>query len=45
MRKIIIDKTIHEIHNWIRDYVKNANADGVIVCVSGGVDSAVILAL
>ncbi len=45
MRKIIIDKTIHEIQNWIRDYVKNANADGVIVCVSGGVDSAVILAL
>ncbi len=45
MRKINIDKTIQEIQNWIRDYVKNANADGVIVCVSGGVDSAVILTL
>jgi len=45
MRKINIDKTIQEIQNWIRDYVKNANADGVIVCVSGGIDSAVILAL
>ena len=45
MRKIIIDNTIHEIQNWTRNYVKNANADGVIVCVSGGVDSAVILAL
>ncbi len=45
MRKINIDKTIQEIQNWIRDYVKNTNADGVIVCVSGGIDSAVILAL
>lgn len=45
MRIIDIEKKIEEIKDWIRDYVKGANANGVILCVSGGVDSAVTLVL
>ena len=30
---------------WIRDYVKNSNAKGVVLGLSGGKDSAVVLAM
>ena len=30
---------------WIRDYVKNSNAKGVVIGLSGGKDSAVVLAM
>ncbi|MEJ2293309.1 MAG: NAD(+) synthase [Candidatus Lokiarchaeota archaeon] len=33
------------IQNWIKDYVRNANADKVILGLSGGIDSAVTAAL
>ncbi|MFX1323518.1 MAG: NAD+ synthase [Promethearchaeota archaeon] len=45
MRDLDYDKTICEIHQWIRDYVKNANVDGIIVGLSGGIDSAVTATL
>ncbi|MFW9783880.1 MAG: NAD(+) synthase, partial [Candidatus Heimdallarchaeota archaeon] len=45
MRDLDYDKTINEIQQWIRDYVKNANVDGIVVGLSGGIDSAVTATL
>ncbi|MCW4032753.1 MAG: NAD+ synthase [Candidatus Bathyarchaeota archaeon] len=45
MRDLDYDKTISEIQRWIQDYVKNANADGIVVGLSGGIDSAVTATL
>ncbi|MFW9822393.1 MAG: NAD+ synthase [Candidatus Thorarchaeota archaeon] len=45
MRDLDYDKTINEIEQWIRDYVKNANVDGIVVGLSGGIDSAVTATL
>ena len=36
---------LNEIINWIREEVKKTNAKGVIVAVSGGIDSAVVASL
>ncbi|MEF9953106.1 MAG: NAD(+) synthase, partial [Clostridium sp.] len=33
-----------ELIDWIRDTVKNANAKGVVLGISGGIDSAVVAA-
>ncbi|MFX0083859.1 MAG: NAD+ synthase [Candidatus Hodarchaeota archaeon] len=41
MRKLEYEQIISEIQNWIRDYCKSANADGIVVGISGGIDSAV----
>lgn len=41
-------KTLHECENaieWIREYVKNSGAKGVVVGCSGGKDSATVLAM
>lgn len=38
-------KEIEEITKWIKDYVKGANAEGVVVGNSGGKDSATVIAL
>ena len=36
---------MNDIIEWIRKQVKTANANGVVVAVSGGIDSAVVAAL
>jgi len=41
MRKLDYDRIISEIQEWIKDYCKSANADGIVVGISGGIDSAV----
>lgn len=41
MRKLDYDLIISEIQEWISDYCKTVNADGIVVGISGGVDSAV----
>lgn len=41
MRTLDYDLTISTIQEWINDYCKSANADGIVVGISGGIDSAV----
>ncbi len=41
----MINKFIPIIEKYIRDHVKNAGAKGVVVGLSGGIDSAVVAAL
>lgn len=36
---------IEYLTNWIRDYVKSANADGIVIGISGGIDSALASAI
>jgi NAD+ synthase len=45
MRDCDISELSSKIQDWIKDYVKNANADKVILGLSGGIDSAVTAAL
>lgn len=45
MRKLDYDSLISKIQEWISDYCKTVNADGIVVGVSGGIDSAVTSAL
>ncbi len=45
MRKLNYKKVISEIENWIKDYVTSANVKGVVLGISGGIDSAVTAAL
>ena len=45
MRELNYDKLIFDIHNWIRNYLKSANAENIILGLSGGIDSAVTAAL
>lgn len=40
-----VEKEVNEIIKWIKEYVQNAKADGVIVGNSGGKDSATVIAL
>ncbi len=35
------EKVIEHIVNWLRDYAQNANCEGFVIGVSGGIDSAV----
>src|SRR5690625_1233016 len=39
---IILDKTIDHIVSWLRTQVKNAKVNGLVVGLSGGLDSAVV---
>ena len=41
MRDIDYKQTISKIQNWIKEYVNSAKIDGVVVGISGGIDSAV----
>ena len=41
MRKLDYDRIISEIQEWIDVYCKSINADGIVVGISGGIDSAV----
>ncbi|MHA1240019.1 MAG: NAD+ synthase [Promethearchaeota archaeon] len=45
MRELNYEKLVLDIQNWIYYYVKSANAENVIVGLSGGIDSAVTAAL
>lgn len=45
MRKLDYERIISEIQEWINDYCKSANADGIVVGISGGIDSAVTSSL
>lgn len=40
-----ISKEVTEITKWIKNYVTEANADGVVIGNSGGKDSATVIAL
>ncbi|MFW9897532.1 MAG: NAD+ synthase [Candidatus Thorarchaeota archaeon] len=41
MRVIDYDLAISDIQNWIKNYVKSAQVNGIVVGISGGIDSAV----
>jgi NAD+ synthase len=45
MRELNYDKLILDIQNWINNYIKSANAENIILGLSGGIDSAVTAAL
>ena len=45
MRELNYEKLVLDIQNWIHNYVKSANAENIIVGLSGGIDSAVTAAL
>ncbi|MFX0022431.1 MAG: NAD+ synthase [Candidatus Hermodarchaeota archaeon] len=45
MRKLDFKKIISEIQEWIKNYVSSAKVDGVVVGISGGIDSAVTTTL
>ncbi|AXI25693.1 NAD(+) synthetase [Methanofervidicoccus sp. A16] len=40
-----VEKTVEKLINFIRDVVKRANANGVVVGLSGGIDSSVVATL
>jgi len=45
MRSLDYKKLILDIQNWIKQYVKSAKVDGIILGLSGGIDSCVTAAL
>ncbi|MHA1671467.1 MAG: NAD+ synthase [Promethearchaeota archaeon] len=45
MRELDYDKLCSDIQSWIKHYVYSAGAKGVVVGLSGGIDSAVTAAL
>ncbi|MFX1364907.1 MAG: NAD+ synthase [Promethearchaeota archaeon] len=45
MRKLDYRLIIPEIQNWIKDYITSIKIDGVVVGISGGIDSAVTTSL
>jgi NAD+ synthase len=45
MRELNYEKLIVDIQDWIKKYVKTANATNIVVGLSGGIDSAVTAAL
>jgi len=45
MRNLNFEELNIKIQNWIKDYLDSANCDGVVVGLSGGIDSSVTAAL
>ncbi|MHA1459325.1 MAG: NAD+ synthase [Promethearchaeota archaeon] len=45
MRELNYEKLALNIQNWIKNYVKSANAENIVVGLSGGIDSAVTATL
>ncbi|TFG28140.1 MAG: NAD+ synthase [Promethearchaeota archaeon] len=45
MRELNYKKLAKEIESWIKNYVNSANAKGIVLGLSGGIDSAVTAAL
>ena len=37
-----LKKTVNEIEKFIKESVKNSNTDGLIIGLSGGIDSALV---
>lgn len=45
MRKLNYKQVIVDIQNWIKNYVESANMKGIVLGISGGIDSAVTATL
>jgi len=45
MRGLDYEKLVIDIQDWIKNYLKSAKADNIVVGLSGGIDSAVTAAL
>lgn len=45
MRKLDYKQVIVDIQNWIKNYVESANMKGIVLGISGGIDSAVTTTL
>jgi NAD+ synthase len=45
MRSLNIKQLKQDIKKWIQQYVQSANADGIVIGLSGGIDSSVTAAL
>jgi NAD+ synthase len=45
MRKLDYPKLVVDIQNWIANYLKSVSAKGVVLGISGGIDSAVVATL
>lgn len=45
MRKLDYKKIITEIQEWIESYINSIKVNGVVVGISGGIDSAVVITL
>lgn len=45
MRELNFDRLVTDIPQWIKNYLKSAKANNIVVGLSGGVDSAVTAAL
>jgi NAD+ synthase len=45
MRELDYEQLATDISNWIREYIESANCRGVVLGLSGGIDSAVTAAL
>ena len=45
MRKLDYNQTIIDIVEWIREYIKSANIKGIVIGISGGIDSAITTSL
>jgi len=45
MRSLDIDKIKLDIQEWIKNYISSAKADGVVIGLSGGIDSSVTASL
>jgi NAD+ synthase len=45
MRNLDYSSLILDIESWIANYVISANAKGVVIGISGGIDSAVVATL
>ena len=41
MRDLNYDQVINDIQQWIKHYVADTNIEGIVVGISGGIDSAV----
>ncbi len=45
MRSLNIEKVKLDIQEWIKNYISSAKADGVVIGLSGGIDSSVVASL
>jgi len=45
MRKLDYNQIIIDIVEWIKEYIESANVNGIVVGISGGIDSATITSL
>jgi len=45
MRELDYEKLVVDIQDWIKNYIKSAKVDSIVIGISGGIDSAVTAAL